>query len=152
MRLKKKNINLYFSLTFTSSFAETDNVFVIFASNAFSVPGKIPLFISLEKTRERKRGLVVIPLTNMRGYTAGRVSQKFVRKCKFSWIFPVFLRPRQAVTNTSLCDFVDKEPLCLEMDDVSRLFGLSFCMFVGCYVAGAIPLAFTMSEVSFKKR
>ena len=34
------------------------------------------------------------------------------------------------------------------MDDVSRLFGLSFCMFVGCYVAGAIPLAFTMSEVS----
>lgn len=32
------------------------------------------------------------------------------------------------------------------MDDVSRLFGLSFCMFVGCYVAGAIPLAFTMSE------
>lgn len=36
------------------------------------------------------------------------------------------------------------------MDDVSRLFGLSFCMFVGCYVAGAIPLAFTMSEVSFK--
>ena len=37
------------------------------------------------------------------------------------------------------------------MDDVGRLFGLSFCMFVGCYVAGAIPLAFTMSEVSFKK-
>lgn len=32
------------------------------------------------------------------------------------------------------------------MDDVSRLFGLSFCMFVGCYVAGVIPLAFTMSE------
>jgi len=32
------------------------------------------------------------------------------------------------------------------MDDVARLFGLSFCMFVGCYVAGAIPLAFTMSE------
>lgn len=34
------------------------------------------------------------------------------------------------------------------MDDVSRLFGLSLCMFVGCYLAGAIPLAFTMSEVS----
>ena len=33
------------------------------------------------------------------------------------------------------------------MDDISRLFGLSFCMLVGCYVAGAIPLAFTMSEV-----
>ncbi|CAH3021688.1 unnamed protein product, partial [Porites evermanni] len=32
------------------------------------------------------------------------------------------------------------------MDDISRLFGLSFCMLVGCYVAGAIPLAFTMSE------
>ncbi|KAL9954506.1 hypothetical protein ACROYT_G042055 [Oculina patagonica] len=32
------------------------------------------------------------------------------------------------------------------MDDVTRLFGLSFCMLVGCYVAGAIPLAFTMSE------
>lgn len=32
------------------------------------------------------------------------------------------------------------------MDDVSRLFCLSFCMFVGCYLAGAIPLAFTMSE------
>ena len=47
-----------------------------------------------------------------------------------------------------LCDLVDKELLCLKMDDVARLFGLSFCMFVGCYVAGAIPLAFTMSEVS----
>ena len=33
------------------------------------------------------------------------------------------------------------------MDDITRLFGLSFCMLVGCYVAGAIPLAFTMSEV-----
>ncbi|XP_015751372.1 PREDICTED: zinc transporter ZIP9-like isoform X3 [Acropora digitifera] len=32
------------------------------------------------------------------------------------------------------------------MDDVTRLFGLSFCMLLGCYVAGAIPLAFTMSE------
>lgn len=31
-------------------------------------------------------------------------------------------------------------------DDITRLFGLSFCMLVGCYVAGAIPLAFTMSE------
>ena len=34
------------------------------------------------------------------------------------------------------------------MDDVTRLFGLSFCMLAGCYIAGAIPLAFTMSEVS----
>ena len=37
------------------------------------------------------------------------------------------------------------------MDDISRLFGLSFCMLVGCYVAGAIPLAFTMSEVKIEK-
>lgn len=57
MRLKKKNINLYFSLTFTSSFAETDNVFVIFASNAFSVPGKIPLFIFLEKPGNENEAL-----------------------------------------------------------------------------------------------
>ena len=34
-------------------------------------------------------------------------------------------------------------------DDITRLFGLSFCMLVGCYVAGAIPLAFTMSEVGY---
>ena len=27
------------------------------------------------------------------------------------------------------------------MDDITRLFRLSFCMLVGCYVAGAIPLA-----------
>ena len=33
------------------------------------------------------------------------------------------------------------------MDDITRLFGLRFCMLVGCYVAGAIPLALTMSEV-----
>ena len=33
------------------------------------------------------------------------------------------------------------------MDDVTRLFGLSFCMLAGCYIAGAIALAFTMSEV-----
>ncbi|XP_048586452.1 zinc transporter ZIP9 [Nematostella vectensis] len=32
------------------------------------------------------------------------------------------------------------------MDDITRLFGLSLCMLVGCYVAGAIPLAFAMSE------
>lgn len=36
------------------------------------------------------------------------------------------------------------------MDDVTRLFGLSFCMLLGCYVAGAIPLAFTMSEVTMQ--
>ena len=38
------------------------------------------------------------------------------------------------------------------MDDVTRLFGLSFCMLLGCYVAGAIPLAFTMSEVRMQVR
>lgn len=60
MRLKKKNVNLYFSLTFTSSFAETDNadnVFVIFAFKAFSVPGKIPLFIFLEKPGNENEAL-----------------------------------------------------------------------------------------------
>ena len=34
------------------------------------------------------------------------------------------------------------------MDDITRLFGLSISMLVGCYFAGAIPLAVTMSEVS----
>ena len=33
------------------------------------------------------------------------------------------------------------------MDDATRLFGSSLCMLVGCYVAGAISLAFTTSAV-----
>ena len=37
------------------------------------------------------------------------------------------------------------------MDDVTRLFGLSFCMLAGCYIAVAIPLAFTMCEVRVVK-
>lgn len=35
------------------------------------------------------------------------------------------------------------------MDDIWILVLLSVAMFVGCYVAGSIPLALTLSEVLF---
>ncbi len=35
------------------------------------------------------------------------------------------------------------------MDDFWRLVSLSLAMFIGCYAAGAIPLALTLSEVRF---
>ena len=34
------------------------------------------------------------------------------------------------------------------MDEVWTLISLSLAMLVGCYVAGAIPLAFTLAEVN----
>ncbi len=39
----------------------------------------------------------------------------------------------------------------LTMDDVWTLLLLSLAMLVGCYLAGSIPLAFSLSEVSFSK-
>lgn len=33
------------------------------------------------------------------------------------------------------------------MEDYTRLLSLCACMLVGCYVAGMIPLAFSLSEV-----
>lgn len=148
---------LYLSLTFTPSFAEIGNVFVIFAFKAFFSSGKK----SRDSFSWKNPGTKTRPSGKHRWQISAVTQLDACHKNLFGnvnlveWIFLVFLRPRQAVTNkfsVSLFDFVDKEPHCLEMDDVSRLFGLSFCMFVGCYVAGAIPLAFTMSEVSFKNR
>ncbi len=35
------------------------------------------------------------------------------------------------------------------MSDVWTLLGLCLAMLVGCYLAGSIPLAFSLSEVSY---
>lgn len=120
------------------------------------VSGKNPAKQILGKAEmNRKRGQLVNTADKLARLHSWRVSQKFCSKnvnfVECCWI----LRPFQAVINkfiVFLCDSVVKELTCLEMDDVTRLFGLSFCMLVGCYVAGAIPLAFAMSEVSFTVR
>lgn len=37
----------------------------------------------------------------------------------------------------------------INMDDVWTLLLLSLAMLVGCYLAGSIPLAFSLSEVTY---
>ena len=119
----------------------------------FHFPGKIPRNEILGKAEVAwKRGSLVNTAdkcTRLHSWT--RVRKKLFGDVNFVECCCI-LRPFLAVINkfsVSLCDLTDKELVCLDMDDITRLFGLSFCMLVGCYVAGAIPLAFTMSEVSF---
>ena len=37
------------------------------------------------------------------------------------------------------------------MEDTAQLWTLSFAMFLGSFVAGAVPLTISLSEVSFKR-